>query len=338
MSKQRAVAEGLGVSTRTVRNWMRASRSPPKRVGRPPLYTREMRRQTLRIVIREMKRQGRRIGWQTIVRSLGKGAVRTRLLQATLKRVKARLKKRMRMRIKNRSMSVTVNAVDAVWTQDGTHLGREGGRAVKAQVVMDRASTQKVSSAVLNHAKARDVLEQFELTRSVTGRIPLVWQIDNDPIYHEGAVAAYLEREKIVALYSRTYTPTDNGAAEAGMRDLKGISGLGKGVKLKGVIETAVQHGDSLVKLNKNRPRASRGYLTANALCETLPPWYNFVDRDRFYQEACKEQESAVQGKEGNEARQTKRLAVYMVMARHGLVTITRGGKPCTLENVETIL
>lgn len=338
VQKQRELAELLGVRPRTLRNWMRASRSPPKRVGRPPLYTREMRRQTLRVVIREMRRQGRRVGWPAIVESVGKGVVRTRLLQATLKRVKARMRKRMRRRIRNRRVSVTVNAVDAVWTQDGTHLGRVGGRAVKAQVVMDRASTKKISSAVLHKPKARDVLELFELTKRTTGRLPLVWQVDNDKIYHDGKVAAYLEKEKIVALFSRPYTPTDNGAAEVGMRDLKAISGLGKGVKLRSLTDAAALHGDSMAKLNENRLRASRGHRSANTLYETQPPWYNFIDRDRFYQEACEDQELAVQGKVGAEAQEAKRQAVHMVMARHGVVTIFRGGKPCTLENVERIL
>lgn len=234
--------------------------------------------------------------------------------------------------------SVTVNARDAIWSQDGTHLGRIHRSEVDGQVLQDRATTQKISTMVVHAPTTEDVIEQFETTKKVTGRAPLVWQTDNDPIYCAEEMQEYLRRERIIPLLSRVYTPTDNGAAECGMSDLKGLSGLGKGVKLSSIAETAELHGKSAVQLNVNLLRASRGYLTANTLCETMPPWYHFVDRDRFYQEARREQQLAVLGKEGNAARLAERQAVFMVMEKYGLVTITRGGKPCTLQKVEIFL
>ena len=238
----------------------------------------------------------------------------------------------------NNRQSITVHARDAVWSQDGTHLGRIDGNKVEGQVLQDRATTQKISTTVVHAATAEDVIEQLETTKRMTGRSPLVWQTDNGPEYRAEEMQEYLKREKIISLLSRVYTPTDNAAAESGMNDLKGLSGLGKGVKLNSIAETAELHGKSAVQLNENRLRASRGYLTANALCETMPPWYDFIDRDRFYQEARREQELAVQGKEGMAARLAERQAVFLVMEKYGLITITRGGRPFTLQKVEILL
>jgi len=331
------VAAAHGVTDRTVRNWMKSSRGPPKKEGRPGYSLEEIKR-ALWAVGREWKRQGGRAGWRTIEEGLGKGKVQTRLLQRVLKLFKARARRRKSRRIMSNRQSVTVHARDAVWSQDGTHLGRIRGSKVDGQVLQDRATTQKISTMVVHAPTTEDVMKQFETTKKVTGRAPLVWQSDNDPIYCAEEMQAYLEREKIISLLSRVYTPTDNGAAECGMSDLKGLSGLGKGVKLSSIAETAELHGKSAVQLNENRLRASRGYRTANTLCETMTPWYDFIDRARFYQEARREQELAVQGKEGDAARHAERQAVFMVMEKYGLVTITRGGKAFTLQKVEIFL
>jgi len=316
---------------------MRASRGPPKKEGRPG-YSREEIKRALWAVGREWKRQGRKTGWRTIEEGLGKGKVPTRLLQRVLKLFKARARQRKRRRIMNNRQSITVHARDAVWSQDGTHLGRIRGSKVEGQVLQDRATTQKISTTVVHASTAKGVIEQFETTKKETGRAPLVWQTDNGPPYPAKEVQEYMKREQIISLLSRVRTPTDNGAAESGMNDLKGLSCLGKGVKLSSIAEAAVLHGKSAVQLNEYRLRASRGYRTAKTLCETMPPWYDFVNRDRFYQEAYREQELAVQDKEGMAARHAERQAVFMVMEKYGLVTITRGGKPCTLQKVEIFL
>lgn len=320
------MAAAHGVTARTVRNWKKASKEPPRKEGRPR-YSEEERKHALWAVGRERRRQGKRVGWRRIEEGLGK-TVPTRLVQQTLKRFKARDRLVKRRRIERSRQRVVVQVSDAIWTQDGTHLGRVGGRAVKGLVIKDRGSMRKVSMWVGHRPNAEDVKNLLEETKQRTGRLPLVWQTDNDSIYREEDVMEYLKKEKIVTLYSRVHTPPDNGAAEIGMRELKEISGLGKGVKLRSVEEAAVLLGKSAVQLNENRLRGSKGYLSANALAETMPSCYNTVDRNRFYQEACRAKEVAVQDKKPRAAKHAKRQAVFLVMEKYNLITITRGGKP----------
>jgi len=66
-------------------------------------------------------------------------------------------------------------------------------------------------------------------------------------------------------------------------RELKDISGLGKGVKLCSVPETAVLAGKSAVLLNEHRLRGTKGYRSANTLASEMPSWYTHVSRAGFY-------------------------------------------------------
>ena len=159
------------------------------------------------------------------------------------------------------------------------------------------------------------------------GMLPLVWLIDNDPVYLSKETQNYLVQERIVPLPSRTYTPTDNGAAEIGIRELKEMSGLGKGVRLCNTREAALQLGKSAVLLNEHRLRGSRGYVSANTLAEKMESWYTRVDRDQFFNEAQSAVKKAVQDKTGNRARLARREAIFMVLEKYGLIAVERGGR-----------
>ena len=84
----------------------------------------------------------------------------------------------------------------------------------------------------------------------------------------------------------------------------------------------------SAVKLNHGRLRGSKGYLTSDNLAERMPSWYDFVTRERFYEETCRAMEEAVQDKKGSLARKAQREAVFRSLEKYGLITLTRGGQP----------
>jgi hypothetical protein len=84
------------------------------------------------------------------------------------------------------------------------------------------------------------------------------------------------------------------------------------------------------VKINNNRLRGSKGYLTSKELAQTMPIWYNLVDRDTFYEEAVIAMKAAVAGRERDDARKAERDAVHSVLEKYGLIEWTRGGRTLT--------
>jgi len=315
-----------------VRNWMKASKDPPKKLGRPA-HSRGKKYHALRVVGRQRKVQGKRAGWRPIDKALC-GAVPLRLVQESLKLWKTRDRKRKRKRIERHRVSMMVNAKNVIWTLDETHLGRrDDGKAVKSQVVKDRGTLQTVGLSTGREADSVDVIKLLELKKRRSGMLPLVLQTDNGPPFCSDETQDYLEQEGIVPLLSRVYTATDNGAAEIGIRELKEESGLGRGVRLRCDRDAALLLANAAVLVNESRLRGSRGYVSSNSLAKTMPTWYDRVSREQFYEEACREAEEAAQGKSGQRARQAKRYAVFMVLKKYGLITINRGGRPLETPN-----
>lgn len=305
---------------------MEASRRCPQSPGRPG-HSKGMRFRALLAVARQRRIQGKAAGWRPITKAL-QGQIPTGLVQEALSRFKARNRRRHRRHLADAARSMTVRAKNVIWTQDGTHLGRDGSAFVIAQVVKDRGPYSTLALSVGPPAKSRDVLMLLKCTKAEEGTHPLVWQTDNDSIYLEESVQDYLRKERVVHLLSRVRRPQDNGAAEIGIRELKTEAGLGKGVRLKGTYEAALRLGKSAVKLNHDRLRGSKGYLPSDALADRMPSWYDFVTRERFYDETCNAMEEAVQGKKGSLARKAQREAIFSRLEKYGLITRTRGGKP----------
>ena len=65
-------------------------------------------------------------------------------------------------------------ARDALWSQDGTHLGREQGVAAEAQPVRDAASTRVLTMHVGCAASGEEVAGILERTAAERGGWPLV--------------------------------------------------------------------------------------------------------------------------------------------------------------------
>jgi len=178
----------------------------------------------------------------------------------------------------------TVVCSHAVWCQDATHLGRLTNRkAVEAEVVKDRGSLQTLGLSVGPSATADDVVLLLKTLKGKKGGLPLVLQTDNGSAYCSKQVGRLLAREKVVHLRSKVRQPTDNGAAERGIGELKAEAGLGCGKRIEHSHQAGLLLVSAAQKLNSNRLRGSKGYRTANQMAKTLPSWYNRVTRDRFY-------------------------------------------------------
>src|SRR5205807_9325320 len=95
------------------------------------------------------------------------------------------------------------------------------------------------------------------------------------------------------------------------------------------------------LRLLEHRPRASKGYRTAVQLENSLLKGPQVVGRERFYAEACRNVEKAIQGGgTARERRQRERMAIYQTLEKFQLIRVTRGGKLTLLnqEKTEVIL
>lgn len=334
---QQLLAQRLGVTERTLRNWEGGARKESKPMGRPAASPSKRYRARLKVA-RELHRQGWP-GWRPVFESLG-SVVSTRLVQESVRALKQRRALRKRRWTEARRVHVEVLSPNVLWVQDATHLGRIGRKAVLAEVIKDRATLGYMGIAVGEAARAEDVLQMLAINKNSIG-LPLVWATDNGPAYRDQRVEDFLRREKVVHLFSRPRLPQDNGAAEKGIRELKEEADLGKGVELSNPEQAAQKLAHSWEILDSGRLRASKGYRTAEELREQLPPWNLNIHREVFYEQACEAMEKAVQGGERvREKRQAERQAVYQTLEKFQLVTRTRGGKPLklTTEKPEDIL
>ena len=81
------------------------------------------------------------------------------------------------------------------------------------------------------------------------------------------------------------------------------------------------------MKLNRNRLRATRGYRTAESVAETLPPWYNKVERGPFYEKTSIALEKAVFTQEDDCARPLQREIIFNTLEKCGLIERKRGSR-----------
>lgn len=316
---QGLLAQVLGVSERTLRNWKRGTGE--KQLGRPAA-SRQKRYLALLKVRREVGRQGWEAGWRPLHGTLA-GDVSLRLTQESLSALKRRHRLRVRKRLEKNRMSVRVHGKDVIWVQDSTHLGRIDGKAVMGEVVKDRGTLATVALGVGEAVCGKNVVEVLEAEKS-HGRLPLVWGTDNGPAYKSAEVEAFCRREKVVHLFSKPHVPQDNASAERGIGELKAEAGLGNGVKLSCLAEAASRLAKA-DRLLDNRLRASKGYRTALELEKAMPEGPLLIDREGFYLEACRAVENAVQGGgTPREKRQKERLAIYQALEKFGLITFEK--------------
>jgi len=324
----------IGVSTRTLRSWERqdASAMGP---GRPP-HTERARWRALRAVSRQCRIDGKTAGWREVDEQLPEQP--TRLVQESVRRVKARRRREAERHRAAQRVHVEVLKRDVLWSQDGTHLGRCQRRAVVAEVIKEVSTMKTLDLAVSIWAtRSEDVIARLEALYK-TGRLPLVWSTDNGSCYCSQQVEEWLADHWVVHLLSLPHTPQHNAWVERGHGELKAESGLGRGVVLRSVAEATERSLAARERLDEHRLRPRLGARTAADVDRTLASWEGAVDRRSFYEAVCRAREEAVLDGIGARARRrAERDAVWRMLERYKLVIRTRGGAPLPSPEAEGI-
>lgn len=321
-------AQSLGVSERTLRNWREEAKqgAPKRRMGRPG-HTHDDHRQAMWKVGREWRRQGYP-GWRAVTAGLTK-SVPVRLVQLYVKRFKHSREQRRRARILFHQVRVEVLTRDVIWGQDATHVGRELDKstAIESQVIRDRGSLSVIGLHTDKTADHMDVIALLKTTALNRDGYPLVYGRDNGSIYHHAEVLAHLESEQVIVLRSLPRTPQHNGATECAIRELKQVSGLGKGCKLQ-ITDAKSEMEAAAAALNKNRPRSSKDLKTAAELDEKLAR-PETTERARFYKVCRLRMAAALLGQKSVRAgRLAEREEVFRTLEEFGFIKRTRGGNP----------
>lgn len=322
---RRALAKEHGVSLRTLRNWARGPAGKWGRRCRPEDLVDAARADCHR----ELLDRGYGRWWMTIWRRLG-GKYTKALVRETVTDLKEERKALRGLLRALRRVSVKVRLGDVLWGLDETHLGRlEDGEAVMGLVVREVASTRTLVVSVGAAASAEDLVQVLEALRLARGGLPLVICMDNGPAMKSELVAWYLAFHQVIALHNVPYVSEHNACVERGHRDLKELSGLGKGVVVRDHAEAARALAPAVAELTERRPVASRGWRTPLAVDSETPRWYASVDRRAFYEAARRAIGEAVQGcKSDRERRKAKREAILSVVEAFALIERTRGGAP----------
>jgi transposase InsO family protein len=320
----------LGVSPRTLQNWRAwareggARRRPP---GRPRRYTHEDRWRALWAVARESRKQGRRAGWPSIKKALGK-SVPTRLVQEMLGALKRRRRQREDHRRRARRRHVIVHVKGALWAADATHLDRtQNGGEVKAMVVREVATVKVLEAAVGMPASGNDVVASLERAAEAAGEWPIVLASDNGAEYVSREVGQCLQSHRVVHLRNATHTPQHNAWAERAIGELKDQAEAERVAECEDVFESwQARMRKAQRRLNENRLRASRGYRTAEQLDKMTEPGTLEPLRERFFASAREAAARAVLGARGARAKRlAEREAIFSTMQQFGLITQTRG-------------
>lgn len=325
------LAKALGVSERTLRNWRSsANRQNIPKMGRPS-YSEEAHKFAMWVVGREIRRQ-QYPGWRPIAAAYE--GVPVRLVQYYVSLFKASQQKRIENRKKQNRIGTQVLARNAIWSQDGAHLGRIGNRPIEGQVIKDRAPLKTVGVIVGPPANANTIVPLLAQLKKSRG-LPFVLSTDNGSPYCNDIVKTFLENEKVIHLRSLPHTPEHNGAAEIIIRELKRISMLGGGVNLTSVEDTYSLLTKKVDDLDANRLLGSKGFKTANQLDDSVPGVQE-QDRDRFYTICLtRMQQAAAPVKNAREARRIEREMIFCTLEDFGLITRTRNGRPYTPQKTE---
>ena len=326
-----ALAASLHVTPRTLRTWaaMADRTDPPPRIGRTP-HDPAARKRAAGLVAEQRRLQGKTVGWRPIVEALQSAVppVPTRLIQEELARQKAGERRAERERQERYREGHDVLAKNAVWCEDETALGHAQGVDVHGEVPRDVASSMTLRVSVGSATTAEAVITQLEQVATERGAYPLVWQRDNGPAYGALKVDAFLALHFITALRSRTYTSTDNPAAEHANRELKEESGLDAPVALWSATQAAERVETARHRLDEGRLRATRGWKTAARFDAELPEAERLVDRATFYAAARSAVEAAVLGVKAPRARRkAERDAIWTTLENYGLASRHLGAR-----------
>ena len=322
------LAEHVGTTTRTLRNW-RGREGQSGSPGRPP-HSAEARAQAREQTERVWKPLpcGHN-GSRSACAALGRDGVdiAVRLVRDSVRDLKREAKQRERRRIEANRMHVDVLVRDAIWALDQTQLLPRKVDDLRALVVRECFVPHTLGLSIGGPACGRDVVRLLEQVARDRGVWPLVLQLDNGPENRNGVVRACLRRRRVIVLWNEPRTPQHNPRVERSIGSLKRASGLG------GLAATREAASDRLIAtwraLDAQTPRVGLMGLTPAELDRIGPRADDRVRRARFHEDARRElQRVAVAQLDARARRKAQREAIWRTLERHGLVTRTRGGCP----------
>lgn len=299
------------MSVRTLWTWEHAAAGSP---GRPKCA--EEQRQATRAAVRALLAERSAMGGLAAWKILGE-AQPLRVVREAVREWKEENRMAARERREDERQHMEVLVQGGVWCLDGTHVGRDaGGKSVMEEVVRDECSRSF-------EGVGADVLETLERA-AATGGWPLVVREDNGGENRSLEVMKRLEEEQVIVLPSLPRVPQHNPRAERGMRELKEITGLGKGrVVVREAAEAQLERACAVLN---EKPRACLGWKSAEEACAEIPWWYSRVCRARLYSAVCAARRRAVQGATGKRAqRAAEREATLAVLEQFHIIKRWRG-------------
>jgi hypothetical protein len=282
------------------------------------------------------------VGWTsgegTVHRELG-GDVPLRLVRDCVAQLKAEHRAATIRAEQERRTSMSVHARNAIWSVDGTHLGRDAhGAPVIGEIVRDVASTETLGSSIGPPPSSKDLAEVVERVVIVTGEKPLVIARDGGP-ENRGALEAWCEANDVVLLTNLPRTPQHNPWVEHGNREIKDETGLGKGHRVQSTWTVACRVMAALDRIDGERPRPTRDWKTAREAYAALPDAEALVGRDGFVHAVHCARTQAVQDcRTPRQERLAEREAVLATLDCFGLITRHRGRAPTRDANAEDVL
>lgn len=317
------LAKRLGVTKRTLRSWKAKTKKDCELRSGRPRYTSADHKRAMILVARELKRQGYP-GSSAVAIEL-KGKVQLRLIRKYVKEIKERRRLRKLEEIKANQIRVEVQAVNVIWTQDGTHLGRKDKKAIESQIIKDRGSKKIIGAMTGKAATGYEVVKTLEELKEQRG-LPLVWMTDNGAAYCNKEVREFVEKEKIIHVRSLPRTPQHNGAAEVMMKEIKTDCMLGKKTVLVCEKEAHERLVNSIIKINTNRRRQSLMFKSSSEIDDEMRVNVLKVDRALLFDEYKDELKEIVNEPSARKKRMKEREMVMCLLEKHEMIKRKRSG------------
>jgi hypothetical protein len=316
----------MGVSPRSARRWQKDQDDPmPKRRPGRPGHSAKVWAEVKKAARGVLKRMGYGTGARKVHHEL-QGRYSHYLVREVVKQLKAKWRSREARRRAAARRHVRVLARGAIWSVDGTHLGRDAcGTAVVGEIVRDVASTKSLGVSVGPPPDSQEVVVLLQRVVEATGEPPLVLALDNGA-ENLDAVVRWCRKQGVVLLRNLPHTPQHNPWVEHGNGEIKAHTGLGKRVLIAWVRAAAELLLRALHTIDGCIPRSTRGWLTARQAYRALPSAASLLNRAAFVREAhCAITTAVRHCRSWRERRLARREAVLLVLERYGLVTRTRG-------------
>jgi hypothetical protein len=286
-----------------------------------------------------LEEQGWSVGERPIWKALCAQGVSLRLVREELRELKAEHRRRRRAVRRDLRSHAAVQARDAMWSVDGTHLGRDGqDRRVIGEAVRDVASSRTLGASIGLPPTSREVAELLERVAAQRGGPPLVLAHDNGG-ENRGEVTAWCKRHRVIGLRNLPRTPEHNPWAEHGFAELKAETGLGRGVRVSAFKHVVRRIRGAFDRLDNARLRASRGWKTARETDACLPLACTRVAHTRFYNAARCAITTAVQDCQTTRQRRlAEREAILRTLECYKLIRRSRGQAQTPTSKSETVL